>query len=129
MDLHFNRTTGRANEVVEKDLSNAYREAIEKITNYLSLELFKYNRISLEEVPSNVCDKAHQFIDNVRSYFIYDTLEYYLEQGYITSIDCEKIFKAFTETIAQLEDVYLYKTIYKKSIFHLCIKEDIPSLR
>ena len=120
MNLHYDKATGRANEVIEKELASAYRESIEKIIKYLSLELFKYNRISMEEVPSDVCEKAHQFIDNIRSHFTYDTLEYYLEQGYITSIDCEKICKAFTETIAQLEDVYLYKTIYKKSIFHLC---------
>ena len=129
MNLHFDKQTGKANEIVEKELASDYRESIEKIVNYLSLELFKYNRISLEEVPSNVCDKAHQFIDNIRSHFIHDTLEYYLVQGYITSIDCEKIFKAFTETIAQLEDVYLYKTIYKKSTFHLYIKNDMPSLK
>ena len=39
MDLHFDKTTGKANEVVEKDLASDYRESIEKITNYLSLEL------------------------------------------------------------------------------------------
>ena len=122
MDLHYNKTTGRANEVVEKELASNYRKSIEKITNYLSLELFKYNRVSLEEIPNDVCYKAHQFIDNIRSHFIYDTLAYYLEQGYITSIDCEKIHKAFNETIAQLEDIYLYKTIYKKSTFHLYIE-------
>ncbi len=129
MDLHYDKKTGRANEVIEKGLASDYRESIEKIIKYLSLELFKYNRISLEEVPSDVCDKAHEFIDNIRSHFIYDTLEYYLEKSYITSIDCKKIFKAFNETIGQLEDVYLYKTIYKKSVFHLYIKEDMPSLK
>ena len=122
MDLHYDKKTGRANEVVEKELASNYRKSIEKITNYLSLELFKYNRVSLEEIPNDVCYKAHQFIDNIRSHFIYDTLAYYLEQGYITSIDCEKIHKAFNETIAQLEDIYLYKTIYKKSTFHLYIE-------
>ena len=119
MNLHYDKETGRANEVVEKDLASSYRKAIEKVTEYLSLELSKYNRINMEEIPSDVCYKAHEFIDNVRSHFIYDTLEYYLEQGYITSIDCEKIHKSFNETIAQLEDIYLYKTIYERSTFHL----------
>ena len=120
MDLHFNKETGRANEVIEKDLASAYREAIEKITSYLSLELFKYNRISMEEIPSDVFDKAHQFIDNARSHFIDDTLMYYYyDNSYITSTDYESIFKSFYETIAQLEDIYLYKTIYKRSKFHL----------
>ena len=119
MDLHFNKETGRANEVIEKDLASAYREAIEKITSYLSLELFKYNRISMEEIPSDVFDKAHQFIDDVRSHFIDILMYYHLEQGYITTSDCRNIFKSFYETIAQLEDIYLYKTIYKKSKFHL----------
>ena len=119
MDLHFNKITGRANEVVEKDLASAYRQAIEKITNYLSLELSKYNRISMEEVPNDVCYKVHQFIDNIRSHFIYDTLTYYLEQDYITSTDCKNIYKSFNRAIAQLEDIYLYKTIYEKSSFHV----------
>ena len=119
MNLHYDKKTGRANEVVEKDLASAYRKAIEKVTEYLSLELSKYNRISMEEVPNDVCYKAHQFIDNIRSHFIYDTLTYYLEQDYITSIDCKNIYKSFNKTIAQLEDIYLYKTIYEKSSFHL----------
>lgn len=119
MNLHFDKETGRANEVVEKALTNIYRGAIEEIVNYLSLELFKYTRISMEEVPSNICDEAHQFIDNIRSDFIDNTLMYHLEQGYITASDCRSIFKSFYETIAQLEDIYLYKTIYKKSKFHL----------
>ena len=119
MDLHYNKKTGRANEVVEKDLASAYRQAIEKITNYLSLELSKYNRISMEEVPNDACYQAHQFIDNIRSHFIYDTLTYYIEQCYITLTDFKKIYKSFNETIAQLEDIYLYKTIYEKSSFHL----------
>ena len=119
MDLHYDKKTGRANEVVEKDLASAYRQAIEKITNYLSLELSKYNRINMEEVPNDVCYQAHQFIDNIRSHFIYDTLTYYIEQCYITLTDFKKIYKSFNETIAQLEDIYLYKTIYKKSSFHL----------
>lgn len=118
MNLHFNKETGRANEIVEKDLASTYREAIEKITSYLSLELFKYNRISTEEIPSDVFDKAHQFIDDARSHFIDDTLMYYLRQDYITPTDCKKIYKSFYETIAQLEDIYLYKTIYERSSFH-----------
>ena len=124
MNLHYDKKIGRANEIVEKDLASAYRQAIEKITNYLSLELFKYNRVSLEEVPNDVCYKAHQFIDNIRSHFIYDTLTYYIEQCYITSTDFKKIYKSFNETIAQLEDIYLYKTIYEKSSFHLNSLDD-----
>lgn len=69
----------------------------------------------MEEVPN----EAHQFIDNIRSHFIYDTLSYYIEQCYITLTDFKKIYKSFNETIAQLEDIYLYKTIYEKSSFHL----------
>ena len=118
MDLHFNKETGRANEVIEKDLASAYREAIEKVTNYLSLELFKYNRISTEEVPSDVFDKAHKFIGDIRADFI-NRLIYYYSHYYITSIDYKRIFESFSESIAQLEDIYLYKTIYKKSKFHL----------
>ena len=117
MDLHFDNTTGKANEIIEKELSNTYREAIEKIVSYLSLELFKYNR-TIREVPNDVFDKAHQFIDNVRYDFIDDTLEYYFEQSYINVVDYRKIFILFYETIAQLEDIYLYKTMYKKSSFH-----------
>ena len=117
MDLHFDKTTGKANEVIEKELSNTYGEAIEKIVNYLSLELFKYNR-TIREVPNDVFDKAHQFIDNVRYDFIDNTLEYYFEQSYINVVDYRKIFILFYETIAQLEDIYLYKTMYKKSSFH-----------
>ena len=113
MDLHYGET-GRANEFVEKGLVNAYRQAIEKITNYLSLELFSMEK---EEIPSDVFDKAHKFIDDIRADFI-NRLIYYYGHYYITSIDYKKIFKAFNETIAQLEDIYLYKTIYKKSSFH-----------
>ena len=118
MDLHFDKETGKANEVVEKGLASDYRESIEEITNNLSLVLFKYNRISMEEIPSDICDKAHEHIEEIRSHFIDDTLMYYLKQGYITTSDCRSIFKSFYETIAQLEDIYLYKTIYKKSKFH-----------
>ena len=119
MDLHFDKTTRKANEVVEKGLINVYRQSIDEIVRNLSLGLFKYNRISMEEIPSDVCDKAHEHIEEIRSHFIDDTLMYYLKQGYITTSDCRSIFKSFYETIAQLEDVYLYKTIYRKSKFHL----------
>ena len=119
MDLHFDKETGKANEVVEKGLVNVYRQAIDELTGYLSLELFKYNRLSMEEIPNDICNKAHEHIEEVRNHFIDDTLMYYLEQGYITASDCRSIFKSFYETIAQLEDVYLYKSIYRKSKFHL----------
>ena len=119
MDLHFDKETGKANEVVEKGLVNVYRQAIDELTGYLSLELFKYNRLSMEEIPNDICNKAHEHIEEVRNHFIDDTLMYYLKQGYITASDCRSIFKSFYETIAQLEDIYLYKTIYKKSKFHL----------
>ena len=118
MDLHFDKTTGKANEIVEKDLASDYREAIEKITNYLSLELFKYNRISTEEIPSDVFDEAHKFIGDIRADFI-NKLMYYYSHYYITSIDYNRILESFNESIAQLEDIYLYKTIYEKSSFHL----------
>lgn len=119
MNLHFNKETGKANEIVEKGLVNVYRQAIDELVGYLSLELFKYNRISMEEIPSEIFDKAHKHIEEVRGHFIDDTLMYYLKQGYITTSDCRSIFKSFYETIAQLEDVFLYKTIYRKSKFHL----------
>lgn len=115
MDLHFDKTTGRANEVVEGYLTNSYRKAIEEITNYLSLELPYF---SVEEIPNDLFNRTHKFIDNVRANFIDNTLMYYLEQGYITTSDCRSIFKSFYETIAQLEDVFLYKTIYRRSKFH-----------
>ena len=116
MDLHFNKTTGRANEIVERHLTDSYRKAIEEITNYLSLELPYF---SVEEIPNDLFNRTHKFIDNVRANFIDNTLMYYLKQSYITASDCRSIFKSFYETIAQLEDIYLYKTIYKKSKFHL----------
>ena len=115
MDLHFDKTTGRANEVVERYLTNSYRKAIEEITNHLSLEL----PYLVEEIPNNLFNRTHKFIDDVRANFIDNTLRYYLEQGYITTSDCRSIFRSFYETIAQLEDIYLYKTIYRKSKFHL----------
>lgn len=116
MDLHFNKQTGRANEVVEGYLTNSYRKAIEEITNYLSLELPYF---SVEEIPNDLFNRTHEFIDDVRANFIDNTLMYYLEQSYITASDCRSIFKSFYETIAQLEDIYLYKSIYRRSKFHL----------
>ena len=117
MNLHFDKQTGKANKVVEEYLTDSYRKAIEEITNYLSLELPYF---SVEEIPNDLFNRTHKFIDNVRTNFIDNTLMlYYLEQGYITTSDCRSIFKSFHETIAQLEDVYLYKTIYRKSKFHL----------
>ena len=112
MDLHFDKTTGKANEVVEKDLASYYREAVEKITNYLSLEFF-----GMKEIPSDVFDEAHKFIGDIRADFI-NKLMYYYSHYYITSIDYNRILKSFNESIAQLEDIYLYKTIYEKSSFH-----------
>ena len=113
MDLHFNKTTGKANEIVEKDLASDYRESIEKITNYLSLELF-----GMKEIPSDVFDEVHKFIGDIRADFI-NKLMYYYSHYYITSIDYNRILESFNESIAQLEDIYLYKTIYEKSSFHL----------
>ena len=113
MDLHFDKTTGKANEVVEKDLASDYREAIEKVISYLSLELF-----GMKEIPSDVFDEAHKFIGDIRADFI-NKLMYYYSHYYITSIDYNRILESFNESIAQLEDIYLYKTIYEKSSFHL----------
>ena len=39
MNLHYDKETGRANEIIEKELSNTYRKSIKKIVNYLSLEV------------------------------------------------------------------------------------------
>lgn len=116
MILHFDKETGKANKVVEGYLSDSYRKAIEEITNYLSLELPYF---SVEEIPNDLFNRTHKFIDDVRANFIDNTLIYYLEQSYITVSDCRSIFRSFYETIAQLEDVFLYKTIYRKSKFHL----------
>ena len=113
MNLHYDKETGKANEIVEKDLASYYREAVEKITNYLSLELF-----GMKEIPSDVFDKAHKFIGDIRADFI-NKLMYYYSHYYITSIDYNRILESFNESIAQLEDIYLYKTIYEKSSFHL----------
>ena len=114
MDLHFDKTTGKANEIIEKELSNTYREAIEKIVSYLSLELFK----TIREVPNDVFDKAHKFIEEVRDDFINNTLMDDFSNKYINMFDYKQIYKSFNESIGQLEDIYLYKTFYKKSSFH-----------
>ena len=113
MDLHFDKETGKANEVVERYLANNYRRAIEKIVDFLSLEL-----TYLPEISNDLFNEVHQFIDNVRKEFVDNTLMYYFEQAYINVTDCRKILISFYETIAQLEDIYLYKTMYKKSSFH-----------
>ena len=113
MDLHFDKETGKANEVVERYLANNYRRAIEKIVDFLSLEL-----TYLPEISNDLFNEVHQFIDNVRKEFVDNTLIYYFEQAYINVTDCRKILISFYETIAQLEDIYLYKTMYKKSSFH-----------
>ena len=112
MDLHYNKEIGRANKIIERYIANSYRKAIEKIVDFLSLEL------PYSEVPNSLFNEVHQFIDNVRNEFVNDTLIYYFEQAYINVIDCRKILISFYETIAQLEDIYLYKTMYKKSSFH-----------
>ena len=112
MDLHYNKETGRANKIIEGYIANSYRKAIEKIVDFLSLEL------PYSEVPNSLFNEVHQFIDNIRNEFVNDTLIYYFEQAYINVIDCRKILISFYETIAQLEDIYLYKTMYKKSSFH-----------
>lgn len=118
MDMTYDKKTGVANDVVVKYLAESYREAVEKITTYLSLELFKYNRIVTKEIPNDVIQEADDYIDSVRADFIDKQLMYYMRENYINPIDCRKIYKSFYETIAQLEDIYVYKTIYKKSRFH-----------
>ena len=117
MNLHFDKATGRANEIIEKELSDVYRKEIEKVTEYLSLELSKYNG-TIREVPNDVFNEAHGFIKEVRDDFVNNTLMYYFSNEYINLSDCKKIYKSFNESIGQLEDIYLYKTIYKKSSFH-----------
>ena len=119
MDLHFDKTTGKANEIIEKELSDVYRKAIEKVTEYLSLELSKYNR-TIREVPNDVFNEAHGFIEEVRNDFINNTLMYDFSNEYINLSDCKQIYKSFNESIGQLEDIYLYKTFYKKSSYHYC---------
>ena len=111
MNLHYDEKTGKANKVVERYLANSYRKAIEKIVDFLSLEL------AYSEIPNSLFNEVHQFIDDVGNKFVNDTLNYF-EQAYINVIDCRKILISFYETIAQLEDIYLYKTMYKKSSFH-----------
>ena len=108
MNLHYDEKTGKANKVVERYLANSYRKAIEKIVDFLSFF----------EISNDLFTEVHQFIDNVRNEFVDNTLIYYFEQAYINVIDCRKILISFHETIAQLEDIYLYKTMYKKSSFH-----------
>ena len=117
MNLHYDEKTGKANKVVERYLANSYRKAIEKIVDFLSLEL------PYSEIPNSLFNEVHQFIDDVRNKFVNDTLIYYFEQAYINVIDCRKILISFYETIAQLEDIYLYKTMYKKSSFHYGYKK------
>ena len=112
MNLHYDEKTGKANEAVERYLANNYRKAIEKIVDFLSLEL------PYSEISNSLFNEVHQFIDDVRKKFVNDTLIYYFEQAYINVTDCRKILISFYETIAQLEDIYLYKTMYKKSSFH-----------
>ena len=118
MNLHYDEKTGKANKVVERYLANNYRRAIEKIVDFLSLEL-----TYLPEISNDLFNEVHQFIDNVRNEFVDDTLIYYFEQAYINVTDCRKILISFYETIAQLEDIYLYKTMYKKSSFHYGYKK------
>ena len=125
MNLHYDKATGRANEIVEGYLTNSYRKAIEEITNYLSLELPYF---PAKEIPNDLFIETHEFIDDVRANFIDNTLMYYLEQSYITSADYRRILKSFNETIGQLEDIYLYKTIYKKSKFHLEFGSDYEKI-
>lgn len=113
MDMTYDKKTGVANDIVVKDLTMAYRNAIEKVTTYLSLELF-----NKEEISNDVFDEADSYIDRIRADFIDKQLMYYMREDYINPTDCRKIYKLFYETIAQLEDIYVYKTIYRKSRFH-----------
>ena len=118
MNLHYDKATGRANEIVEKYIVNSYRKAIEKITTYLSLELARYKMD--DTIPNDAFDKAHGFIEEVRDDFINNVLMYDFSNKYINLFDCKQIYKSFNESIGQLEDIYLYKTIYKKSDYHYC---------
>ena len=117
MKMTYDKKTGVANEVVLKDLSCAFRDAIGRISQYLDLELIRYNRDSMKPIPDDVFDDAHNYIEKVRKEFN-EHLDYYRLQNYINPIDARKTYKAFHETIATLEDVYLYKTVYRKSSFH-----------
>ena len=112
MNLHYDEETGKANKIVERYLINDYRKAIEKIVDFLSLE------VPYSEIPNSLFNEVHQFIDNVRYDFVHNMLMYYFKHDYINVIDYRKILISFHETIAQLEDIYLYKTMYKKSSFH-----------
>ena len=96
MNLHYDEKTGKANKVVERYLANSYRKAIEKIVDFLSLEL------PYSEIPNSLFNEVHQFIDDVRNKFVNDTLIYYFEQAYINVIDCRKILISIYETISQL---------------------------
>ena len=118
MNLHYDKETGRANEVVEEYIANFYRKAIEKIVTHLSLELARYN--NNDTIPKDVLDRTHQFIEKIRNDFTNNTLVYYFSNEYINLFDCKTIYKSFNESVGQLEDLYLYKTIYKKSDFHYC---------
>ena len=116
MNLHYDKETDKANEVVEGYIANSYRKAIERITTYLSLELARYKMD--DAIPNDVFNKAHKFIGEVRNDFINNTLMYNFRDNYINLFDCKQIYKSFNESIGQLEDIYLYKTIYKKSSYH-----------
>ena len=120
MNLHYNKETGRANEVVEGYIVNSYRKAIEKIIKHLSLELAPHKYKMDDTIPKDVFDRTHKFIEEVRDDFINNTLMYDFSNGYINLFDCKAIYKSFNESIGQLEDIYLYKTIYKKSDYHYC---------
>ncbi|MEE3325157.1 MAG: hypothetical protein VZR33_07480 [Methanosphaera sp.] len=118
MDLHYNKETGRANKVIERYIVNSYKKAIGRITTYLSLELARYKMD--DAIPNDVFDKVHKFIEEVRDDFINNTLMYDFSNKYINLFDYKQIYKSFNESIGQLEDIYLYKTFYKKSSYHYC---------
>ena len=114
MDLHYDKETGMANEVIEGYIANSYRKAIGRIATYLS-------RYKMDDaIPNDVFDKTHKFIEEVREDFINNTLMYDFSNKYINLLDCKQIYKSFNESIGQLEDIYLYKTFYKKSSYHYC---------
>ena len=118
MNLHYDKETGMANEVIEGYIANSYRKAIGRIATYLSLELARYKMD--DAIPNDVFDKAHKFIEEVRDDFINNTLMYDFSNKYINMFDYKQIYKSFNESIGQLEDIYLYKTFYKKSSYHYC---------
>ena len=117
MNLHYDKETGMANEVIEGYIANSYKKAIGRITTYLSLELAQYKMD--DAIPNDVFDKAHKFIEEVRDDFINNTLMDDFSNKYINMFDYKQIYKSFNESIGQLEDIYLYRTIYRKSKFHL----------